>query len=85
MQKVDFLNLTPLTLLQKTSFLAHFVAKSRPFARFGGCVAPPLATGLVTRDRHRAEKGCDAHDVIIMICAGSERLISIINVREIRR
>ena len=35
----------------KTPFLAHFVAKSGPFGRFGGCVAPPappppLATGL---------------------------------------
>ena len=33
----------------KTPFLAHFVAKSGPFGRFGGCIAPtaPLATGLV--------------------------------------
>ena len=36
----------------KTPFLAHFVAKSGSFGRFGGCVAPPhpppppLATGL---------------------------------------
>ena len=27
--------------LTKTSFLVHFVAKSGPFARFRGCVAPP--------------------------------------------
>ena len=38
-----------------------------------------------TRDRHRTEKGRDAHDAIIMSCAGSERLISIIYVPEIRR
>ena len=38
-----------------------------------------------TRHRHGAEKGRDAHDVIIMSCAGSERLNSIIYVREIRR
>ena len=39
--KVNFLNLTPLTLLQKP----HFVAKSGLFARFGGA-SHPLATGL---------------------------------------
>ena len=34
-QKVDFLNLTPLTLLQ--TIFAHFVTKSGPFAgKFGG-------------------------------------------------
>ena len=38
-----------------------------------------------TQNRHLAEKGRDAHDVIIMSCARSERLISIIYVREIRR
>ena len=37
-----------------------------------------------TQDRHLAEKGRDAHDAIIMSCARSERLISIIYVREIR-
>ena len=33
----------------KTQFLAHFVAKSGPFGRLGGCIAPPappLTTGL---------------------------------------
>ena len=35
----------------KTSFLAHFVAKSGPFARLGGAshpATPPLATGLIS-------------------------------------
>ena len=27
--------------LTKTPFLAHFVAKSGPFGRFGGCIPPP--------------------------------------------
>ena len=44
-QNVDFLNLIPLNPLTKTTFLAHFVTKSGPFGRFGGCVAPP-ASGL---------------------------------------
>ena len=38
-----------------------------------------------TQDRHIAEKGRDAHEVIIMSCARSERLISIIYVCKIRR
>ena len=40
---------TPPTLLQKTSFLAHFVAKSGPFGRFGRCIIlpAPLAMGLM--------------------------------------
>ena len=40
----------PLNPPTKTPFLAHFVAKSGPLGRFGGCVAPPAppppATGL---------------------------------------
>ena len=40
---------------------------------------------LSTQDQHQVEKGRDARDVIIMSCARSERLISIIYVREIRR
>ena len=39
-QKVDFLTFTP-PLLQKAQFLTHFVAKSGPFARFGGALYPP--------------------------------------------
>ena len=51
--KVDFLNLTPLTLLQN-SILAHFVAKSGPHGRIRGYVAPPhpLATGLPTNEEN---------------------------------
>ena len=48
-QKVDFFEPHPPYLPTKTPFLAHFVAKSGPFGRFGGCVAPPappLVTGL---------------------------------------
>ena len=37
------------------------------------------------QDRHRAETGRDAHDVIIMNCAGSGRLISITYLCEFRR
>ena len=40
-QKVDFLNLTPLTLLQTPHFFAHFVAKSgQVFVRLGGASYP---------------------------------------------
>ena len=42
--KVDFLDLTPLNPPTKTPFVAHFVAKSGHFGRFG--TPPPLATGL---------------------------------------
>ena len=47
-QKVDLLNLTPNNPHTKTPSLVHFVAKSGPFGRFGGCVVPlhPLAMGL---------------------------------------
>ena len=31
----------PLNPPTKTPFLVHFVAKSGPFARFGGCIVPP--------------------------------------------
>ena len=40
---MDFLNLTPLNPPTKTPFLVHFVAKSGPFGRFGGCIAPPAS------------------------------------------
>ena len=40
-QKVDFFEPHPPYPPTKTPFLAHFVAKSGPFGRFGGCIAPP--------------------------------------------
>ena len=47
--------------LTKTPFLAHFVTKSGPFGRFGGCVArtlrTPLATGLFSPNTILATPG----------------------------
>ena len=45
-QKVDFFKPHPPCPPSKTLFLAHFVAKSGPFGRFGGCVAPPAPPWL---------------------------------------
>ena len=51
-QKVDFFEPHPPYPPTKNPFLAHFVAKSGPFGRFGGvcrtpCTPPPPATGLL--------------------------------------
>ena len=44
-QKVDFFEPHPPYPPTKTPFLAHFVAKSGLFGRFGGCVTPPHPPG----------------------------------------
>ena len=40
--KSGLFNLTPLTPIQKSQFLTHFVAKSGPFGRLGGRFVAPL-------------------------------------------
>ena len=52
--KSEPFGLTP-TLLQKTPFVAHFVAKSGVIGRFGvvhRCIPYPLTTGLIIKNEN---------------------------------